>query len=91
MNERLKQEIEQQFTYFSDGAPHVPVVKLLRPEFKRIAIHFYNLAIADVKKEIEERRDFMYARYIKKGIACIEEYRYDQCVELLNFIDNLTK
>ena len=42
-----------------------------------------------IRDEIERRRDFFYERYVKKGIGCIEESRYDECVEILSFIDSL--
>lgn len=45
--------------------------------------------IDKIRQEIERRRDFFYERYIQKGIGCIEETRYDECVEILSFIDSL--
>lgn len=42
-----------------------------------------------IRAEIERRRDFFYERYVKKGRGCIEESRYDECVEILSFIDSL--
>ena len=44
-----------------------------------------------VRAEIEKRKKFYYDRYTKKGIGCIEESRYDECVELLDFINFLPK
>lgn len=47
--------------------------------------------IARIRQEIERRRDFLYERYIKKGKGCIEESRYDECVEILSFLDTLSE
>lgn len=99
MNEKLKEKcIEYISTNFTIDETMMEGVPLSDRQYvfwiddvSKLAEHFYNLAIANIRKEIEERRDFMYARYIKKGIGCMEESRYDQCVELLDFIDNLTK
>lgn len=45
--------------------------------------------VEQIRAEIEQRRDFFYERYIKKGKGCVEESRYDECVEILSFIDSL--
>ena len=45
--------------------------------------------IDKIRQEIERRRDFFYERFLKKGIGCVEESRYDECVEILSFIDSL--
>lgn len=42
-----------------------------------------------IKAEIERRKKFYYDRYTKKGVGCIEESRYEECVELLDFINSL--
>ena len=40
-----------------------------------------------LKAEIERRKALYYERYTKKGVGSIEEYRYDECVELLDIIN----
>ena len=62
MNERLEKEIDKRFEQakvvgYMDGYGPVEISK---EPFTRIARHFYNLALEDVKKEIERIRTNVY-------------------------------
>lgn len=57
---------------------------------KEAAIYFYNLALEDVRKEVERR-----VAELQKWIDCQyggdEKSRQDELFELRNFIDQLSK
>lgn len=38
---------------------------------------------------IKARRELHYKYFVKNGVGCIAEYKYDEDVELLDFIDSL--
>lgn len=78
MNEKLKQEIRDYI-----GAQKSDV-------FHDVAEHFYNFALEEVRKKINEHRE-----WIDSGkCEFIEAFKVgarDSLKELANFIDNLTK
>ena len=105
MNERLEKEIE---TYFDGWMEDDEYGETVKPDCygctlldcKDIAKHFYNLALEDVRKEVEDKKsltsEIMEAmRHIQAdngikfspavGAYAIECYTY-----ILNFIDELT-
>jgi len=57
-------------------------------EAGEIACHFYNLALEDVRKEVERLEKDAIAMYNIHGI--FDGY-IDLCGDLMSFIDNLTK
>ena len=44
-----------------------------------------------LKTFVQARRDMHYNHYVKTGVGCIAEYKYDEDVELLDLITSLQK
>jgi len=86
MNERLRQELESIELMGSSDSRDITYV----------AKHFYNLALEDVRKEVARRR--IQAEYKKTeaiGVGhdgyCMNLAVENECMFILDFINNLTK
>ena len=84
MNEKLKHIISE--TWYNGSVTDTSDMDHV--DYENIAEHFYNLALEDVRKEVEEHKHLL---------KCESEYtnyaggRLDEAKDILDYIDNLTK
>ena len=99
MNERLKQEIESIWSHDKVINPHAydkgEEIQLDKRNLETLAQHFYNLALEEVKKEVEknlEQEEWAIAHCNPSENEKFATWAQMQLAKgLIDFIDNLTK
>ena len=85
MNKRLEQELEE----WNEHGPLTNIPWCTPQDAIAItAQHFYNLALEDVKKEVEKIKDYVEALKIDDDFHCGE---LAVCDNILDFIDQQSK